>query len=423
MTVYYTAEIADSVAPATTISISEKSFMAPRISGDPFSFAVSGDNRPAYDTVIQPAAWGTIVTQMMTEDLDLALTVGDIIFGMPDTHAQNVARYEGYFAITSQLTYSVPLYVAVGNHERIAYPAGRTAYEQEFTLPENNGADAATDGELYYSFDHGDTHFVSLSTEIPGEEGMVINDQKAWLENDLAGNTNPWVVVFMHRPMFNGMHADDPWINILNVAGQQNKAAIHDLFILHDVDIVFAGHEHHYSHHVEDDIHYVIAGGGGASLSAPLPLGEGDVFAAAAYHHVKVDETEGLLSINVIDSVDSVLESFILGEPDLSLELNGAYWDSYMDYVLRELTVDFTLTNSGEGAAVGTELVYLVATSDVTTVTSIPFVFGDIVEDGTIDASFSFRVPQGISSFSAVAYATCEDLDGNVYVLPGPAPS
>lgn len=422
MTVYYRVEIADSAVPATVINIPEKSFRAPRVSGDPFSFTVAGDNRPNSGSASQPAAWSTVVTQMTGEAADLSLSVGDIIYGVNDSAAANVARYEDYFGVTTALTYSSPLYVAAGNHERINAAGARAAFEQEFTLPENNGADAATDGELYYSFDSGDTHFIAVSTEIPGEEGMIINDQKAWLESDLAANTKPWVVVFMHKPLFNGMHAGDPWANTANVAGQQNKADIHGLFLLYGVDIVFAGHEHLYYHHVEDGIHYVITGGGGAPLSTPLPLGTGDIFAASDYHHVKVDESLALLRVSVIDDTDNVLESFTLGEPDLDLSLNSSYWASFSDYVARDLTSSFALTNSGEGDAVNIQMVYLAATSGVTPQTAVPLAVGDIARGGSQALTLVFNVPQGVYSFHAISYATCEDLDGNTYELPGPIP-
>src|SRR5659263_669053 len=160
-TVYYRVTITDAAAPSTSVTLPEKSFHTARAPGESFSFAVAGDNRPASDTVVQMAA----------ENVDLALDVGDIIYRTgSDTLAQNVAKYEGLFALTKQLTYSTPYYVAAGNHERLNYANSKAGYDQEFTFPVNNGADAATYGEHYYSFNNGDTHFIALSTEIPGQE-------------------------------------------------------------------------------------------------------------------------------------------------------------------------------------------------------------------------------------------------------------
>ncbi|MHB1324844.1 MAG: hypothetical protein ACYDGS_04015 [Thermoleophilia bacterium] len=101
------------------------------------------------------------------------------------------------------LTYSTPYYVASGNHERLNYANSKAGFDQEFTFPLNNGADAAIYGEHYYSFDNG-----------------------------------------------------DPWVNTGNLAGQQNKADIQALFLQYGVDIVFEGHDHYYLRHEEDGIQY-----------------------------------------------------------------------------------------------------------------------------------------------------------------------
>ena len=136
---------------------------------------------------------------MSAENLDLALDVGDIIYGWgTDTLAQNEAKYDGFFATTASLTASVPLYMTAGNHESISSANSRAGYKREFTLPVNNGADAASNGELYYSFDNGDTHFIALATEIPGQEGLITGNQNLWLQQDLAANT---------QAMDRGLHA------------------------------------------------------------------------------------------------------------------------------------------------------------------------------------------------------------------------
>ena len=46
-TVYYRVIITDSANPASSVTLPEKSFHTARSQGQPFSFAVAGDNRPA----------------------------------------------------------------------------------------------------------------------------------------------------------------------------------------------------------------------------------------------------------------------------------------------------------------------------------------------------------------------------------------
>jgi predicted phosphodiesterase len=418
-TVYYRVTIIDAAAPSTSVTLPEKSFHTARAPGEGFSFAVAGDNRPAGDTTVQPAIWGTIVAQMTAENVDLALDVGDIIYGTgSDTLAQNAAKYEGLFAVTTGLTYSTPYYVAAGNHERLNYANSRAGYEQEFTFPVNNGTDGATYGEHYYSFDNGDTHFIALSTEIPGQEGMITGNQKTWLQADLAATDKPWIIVFMHRPLFSGAHTGDPWVNTGNLAGQQNKADIHALLLQYGVDIVFEGHDHYYLRHEQDGIQYVVTGGGGAPISGTPALGPGDVFAAGSYEHVKVDETATSLAVSVIDNTGATLESFSLTVPDLwmSLSPGNPYWGSYADYQARALSVEYTIANNGSGDAFDFQLLSFGATNQVEPLTATPISMGTLAAGSATNLQVTYRIPLGILSFMATSRASCTDDRGYVHV-------
>ena len=419
--VYYRVIITDSANPAASITLPEKSFHAARAAGQSFSFAAAGDNRPSGGTV-QPAVWNTIVGQMGAENLDLSLNVGDIIYGLPtDTLAQNEAKYDGFFAATAPLTATVPLYVAVGNHEDINYANNKAGYENQFTLPVNNGLDAATYGEEYYSFDNGDTHFIALCTEIPAQLGLVTGNQKLWLQQDLAVNTKPWIVVWFHRPMYGGTHTSDPWTDVTNTAGQQNKAELQALFTQYHVNLVLEGHEHLYHHHVEGGVNYVITGGGGAPLYPAPPLGAGDIFTVSTYEHVKIDETPSLMHVTAIDSTGATLESFTLNGPNLHLAQNRTYWASYADYVNHDLSVDYSITNSG-GDATNLRVVYLTSSNGVLPLTGTPSPLGSLASGASVPATIHYLVPTGVSTFRTTTYVTCSDPFGGSYSYPGPAP-
>lgn len=424
-TVYYRVTLNETGNPANNTTLAEKSFKTTLAAGLPFSYSVIGDNRPGSNTTTQPAAFYTNMSQMSTEGLDLALHVGDIIYGVStDTLAQNVAKYDGLFAATSQLTNTVPLYAVAGNHERINYTNSRAGFDQEFTMPVNNGADAATYGEEYYSFDHGDTHFIMLCTEIPGQEGLITGNQKSWLEQDLTSANKPWVVVSFHRPLFSGRHATDPWVIISNATAQQNKEELHALFNDYGVDVVFAGHDHFYLHHQEDSVHYIITGGGGSPLAGTPSLGAGDVFSASGYHHVKVDETSAQLTVRAINTSGTTLETFTVtpGEPDLSFALGETYWDSYADYLSRELSVEYSVTNDGSGDATSIQLVYLTASNGVLPLTTVPVPVGRLGNGRSVTVFVRYSVPPATSVFTASAYATCINESGDLLYFPAPAP-
>lgn len=424
-TVYYRVTMSESGNPANSSTLPEKSFKTTLAAGLPFSYGVIGDNRPGSNTTTQPAAFYTNMSQMSAEGLDLALHVGDIVYGVPtDTLSQSVAKYDGLFAASMQLTASVPMYVTAGNHEYIQYANSRAGFEQEFTMPVNNGADAATYGEEYYSFDHGDTHFIMLTTELPvaGQSHIIAGNQKAWLEQDLASTTKTWIVVSFHRPLFSGRHTGDAWNILSNTTAQQNKAELHALFRDYGVDVVFAGHDHFYLHHLEDGVHYVITGGGGSPLASTPSLGAGDVFGASGYHHVKVDETSSQLTVRAINTSGATLETFTVtpGEPDLSLTLGDVYWTSFANYLMRKLSVDYAITNNGSGDAANIQLVYLAASSGVLPLNTVPVTVGRLGNGQTTSVTISYDVPPSVSAFAATAYATCTSESGSLLSFPAP---
>ncbi|MBI5870859.1 MAG: metallophosphoesterase [Actinobacteria bacterium] len=350
--------------------IAESSFRTPQREGEPFSFGVvsdlhSGDGVSGDVTKVGTPHWRDTLNRMKEENLDMAISGGDAIHvrgwwdgpihwgdGYYESLAEIENKYNALFSGsatvpggTMQLTASVPLYTATGNHEEISYSTAKAAYEQEFALPVNNGTEASTNGEEYYSFDRGDTHFISLSTEIPSANGgsqkdsgccLILGAQKNWLINDLVESQGKkWTVVFLHRPMFAGIapntdshygqeslswgncsagySTDYPDPNDCFDTALANRDEIHNLFIDYGVDVVFEGHAHHYNRHVEDGITYVLTGaGGGMDDYTPQWTYPGDVYEININEHMKIDETPDNLVIKSIETLTgNTIDSFI----------------------------------------------------------------------------------------------------------------
>ncbi|GAB4324847.1 MAG: hypothetical protein Kow0069_30590 [Promethearchaeota archaeon] len=154
------------------------------------------------------------------------LASGDLVAKGTEQHLWNQLfdDYEG-------LHRHVPLVPVVGNHE---FDAGRSAYRENFVLPEN-GHD-----EWYYSFSWGMAHFVAADSETHGFPPYDLFDLN-WLEKDAeraAGDPAVlWRFAFWHAPPFvSASHAprDDiarNWWPILDDAG---------------FDLAFTGHCHLY---------------------------------------------------------------------------------------------------------------------------------------------------------------------------------
>ena len=115
---------------------------------------------------------------------------------------------------------------------------------------------------LYYSFDYGPAHFISLSSYPSSKNDHSScfgndSEQVAWLEYDLARTDKEWIFVFTHIPIIDGH------------GGPHNPPvfdACEPLFQLYGVDAVLQGHEHFYMKRHYNGIPYLVLGGGGAFL-------------------------------------------------------------------------------------------------------------------------------------------------------------
>ena len=135
---------------------------------------------------------------------------------------------------------------ALGNHE---YATGSAATAiSYFELPAGG----------YYSYDLGSWHVVVLNTNCRPAGGCgPTSPQNAWLRRDLADHPASCTLAYGHHPRWSsGLHGSDtsiaPLWRTLAEAG---------------VDVVLAGHDHHYERFARvDGIRSFVVGTGGRSL-------------------------------------------------------------------------------------------------------------------------------------------------------------
>jgi hypothetical protein len=190
--------------------------------GAPVRFLVWGDSGKGN------AEQAAVAARLNLEDADLALVVGDIVY----PYGEAALYDERYFQPYAPLLRRVCAWGALGNHD--AY--NTQDYLDAWYLPINpvNGS------ELYYSFDYGDVHFVCLDSNAAFDQPLL-----DWLTADLAATSRRWKVVFFHHPPYTcGLHGSDGYLI--------NK--IVPVFEATGVDLVLAGHDHHYerSHPILD---------------------------------------------------------------------------------------------------------------------------------------------------------------------------
>ena len=130
-------------------------------------------------------------------------------------------------------------------------------YYDMFTLPKNGEAGGlASTTEAFYSYNIGNVHFISLDS-YGWETGNTrlydtTGKQAVWLKQDLAANTQPWIVVYFHHPPYSkGSHNSDTDPEEVNL--RQKLVPILERY---KVDLVLCGHSHIYERSFLINGHY-----------------------------------------------------------------------------------------------------------------------------------------------------------------------
>lgn len=181
------------------------------------------------------------------------LMLGDNAYDIGTDSQIQTAVFNRY----ATLLRNTPLWSAFGNHDGYSVPFPFTAvtpYDTGFYFPTSGQSGGIPSGSVrFYSFDHGDIHFISLDTFTPinsrdalgGEVGMV-----DWLKDDLEQCQKLWIVAFMHYgPYSKGSHNSD-------TEGAHVRQHIIPLLEEYGVDLVLCGHSHVYERSRLIDGHY-----------------------------------------------------------------------------------------------------------------------------------------------------------------------
>jgi tetratricopeptide (TPR) repeat protein len=150
------------------------------------------------------------------------------------------------FDFYPEMLRQVFLWPVIGNHETyVGGPVDRTPYLESFSMPTRGEAGGLASGtELYYSFDHGNIHFVALdsmvSSRAPGAPMWT------WLESDLAATDKTWLIAFWHHPPYSKGSHDSDNSNGLDPELVEMREQALPILEAHGVDLVLSGHSHSY---------------------------------------------------------------------------------------------------------------------------------------------------------------------------------
>lgn len=105
-------------------------------------------------------------------------------------------------------------------------------------------------------------------------------------------------------------------------------------------------------------------------------------------------------------------------KPNLGIKTEWAKWDSYADYLARELSVKLTVSNAGATTGYGVAITGSTNTGGVTLSTATPIALGDIAASGSASTWVKYHVPVGVASFSSSLAGSASDTCGTGYTYP-----
>jgi len=210
---------------------------APPVGKDSVKFLVLGDtgtgDRGQYDTAVQ--AWKAHAVF----PYEFAIMLGDNIYG-----SERPQDFKKKFETPYKplLDANIPFYAALGNHDD---PNQR--YYKPFGM----------NGQRFYTYQKKDARFFAL------DSNYMDKDQQAWLEKELAASNSKWKIAYFHHPLYSSGATHGSEVDL--------RTIIEPLFKKHNVNVVFAGHEHFYERvKPQGGIYYFTAGGS-------AKLREGDI--------------------------------------------------------------------------------------------------------------------------------------------------
>ncbi|MES2622038.1 MAG: metallophosphoesterase [Bacteroidota bacterium] len=253
---------------------------------------------------------------------------------------------------------NMPFAPSPGNHDWnsvCGWQAGCNTPPLQQTGPYLDMVDPPIEGEhggvashtkLYYSFDYGDIHFISLNSELGATSS--VNDWVGvqsytntttftspmidWLKADLAATTKKWKIAFWHQCPYSG---DGDFTELLSFQLFTFAARAHFNPILEQngVDLILTGHDHNYQRsYLANGLYTFKSGFNSSMLVNGNRTGDGD--AGQAYVKYTNGPLAGKGTVYVVEGNSS--------GSNASAPLNHPliYWGEQCDSCIGSLIVD-----------------------------------------------------------------------------------
>lgn len=202
---------------------------------------------------------------------DVWLWLGDNAYSNGTDAEYQANVFDSVYAYQKIMKY-MPFMPCPGNHDYLSVcepycatppPSHTGPYYDIIDVSKNGEAGGLASGyELYYSFDYGNVHFVSLNSELsnllPSFTGgynwtganpnmsfsCASSPMCQWLQDDLQANTQPFTIVYFHQPPYtDGSHDATSFWEVYMKAMRENFIPVLEQY---GVDLVVNGHSHVY---------------------------------------------------------------------------------------------------------------------------------------------------------------------------------
>lgn len=258
------------------------------------------------------------------------ITTGDNIYGVPfglfvkssgdkDKHWQ-----KKYFVPYAGLLRRIPFYPSLGNHDgNESESRGDLAvYLDNFFFPSGRP-------ERWYSFNVGGlAQFYALDSTENAAKGARRNmwsgsdEQKQWLQAELAKPAAPWRIAYWHHPPF--------------TAGPRHEASLSwmkdavEMLSRGGADVVFNGHEHNLQivkrNAATGGVQYIVSGSGGELRDGEIDdkLDLANIVGASPHHQfLSVEIDGGTMRVQPLSYEPVFVRDAKGGEVKMPLELKG----------------------------------------------------------------------------------------------------
>jgi hypothetical protein len=170
---------------------------------------------------------------------DVWLMLGDNAY----SNGTDQEYQEAVFDMYPELLRNTHLWPTFGNHD--SYTSGGAPYFSMFHFPTGGECGGVASGtEAYYSFDHGNIHFVCLDSQTSGNYNDKLGGggMADWLQADLEATAADWIIAYFHHgPYTKGSHDSDTESQHIAIRG--NLLSILEQY---GTDLILSGHSHSY---------------------------------------------------------------------------------------------------------------------------------------------------------------------------------